>query len=84
MTSRSLGSPFWRLFVSLSGSNLADGIGRTALPLLATTLTRDPLPISGLVTLALGPPMLSPRPARHRPETAAGFAETPTLLAMPS
>jgi len=58
MASRSLGTPFWRLFVSLSGSKLADGIGRTALPLLATTLTRDPLAISGLVTLAFLPWLL--------------------------
>jgi len=63
MTNRSLGTPFWRLFVSLSGSNLADGIGRTALPLLATTLTRDPLAISGLVTLAFLPWLLFALPS---------------------
>ncbi|MEJ7702849.1 MAG: MFS transporter [Geodermatophilaceae bacterium] len=53
-----LGAPFWRLFVSSATSNLADGIGRTALPLIAASLTRDPLLISGLVTLAFLPWLL--------------------------
>jgi MFS family permease len=55
---RPLGAPFWRLFVSSATSNLADGIGRVALPLLAASLTRDPLLISGLVTLAFLPWLL--------------------------
>lgn len=53
-----LGPSFWRLFVSSATSNLADGIGRTALPLLAASFTRDPLLISGLVTLAFLPWLL--------------------------
>ncbi len=36
-------------------SNLADGLGRTAIPLLATTLTTDPLLISGIAALAYLP-----------------------------
>lgn len=56
--SSGLGSSFWRLFVSSATSNLADGIGRTALPLLAASFTRDPLLISGLVTLAFLPWLL--------------------------
>lgn len=55
---RGLGGSFWRLFGSSATSNLADGIGRTAIPLLATSLTRDPLLISGLVTLAFVPWLL--------------------------
>src|ERR1700712_5574284 len=42
-----LQSRFWRLYVSSATSNLADRIGRTALPLLATSYTRSPLLISG-------------------------------------
>ncbi|MBA3417858.1 MAG: MFS transporter [Geodermatophilaceae bacterium] len=58
MSRGGLGPSFWRLFVSSATSNLADGIGRTALPLLAASLTRDPLLISGLVTLAFLPWLL--------------------------
>lgn len=39
---------FNRLWAASGLSNLADGIGLTAAPLLATTLTRDPLLVSGL------------------------------------
>lgn len=56
--SSGLGPSFWRLLVSSATSNLADGIGRTALPLLAASFTRDPLLISGLVTLAFLPWLL--------------------------
>jgi MFS family permease len=40
---------FAQLWAASGASNLADGIGLTAAPLLAATLTRDPLLISGLV-----------------------------------
>lgn len=51
--SRVSSSPLQRQFnlmwLSSTSSNLADGIGLTAAPLLAATLTRDPLLISGLI-----------------------------------
>lgn len=55
---RGLGSPFWRLFISSATSDLADGAGRIALPLLAATLTRDPLLISALTAFAFLPWLL--------------------------
>ncbi len=38
-----LGRDFGKLWTAAAFSNLADGLGRTAVPLIATTLTRDPL-----------------------------------------
>jgi len=58
-----LGGRFWRLLAASGVSNLADGIGRTALPLLAATLTRDPVLISGLYSLAFLPWLLFALPA---------------------
>lgn len=55
MRARGLGRPFWRLFGSSATSNLADGIGRVAFPLLGASLTRDPLLISGLAALSFLP-----------------------------
>jgi MFS family permease len=43
-----LSSGFWRLWLSTGSSNLADGMGRTAFPLLAVTVTRDPFQVSML------------------------------------
>ncbi|TDE09052.1 MFS transporter [Jiangella asiatica] len=43
---RRLGPAFGRLWGVSLGSNLADGFGATAAPLLAATLTRDPLLVS--------------------------------------
>ncbi|MEV0129024.1 MFS transporter [Dactylosporangium sp. NPDC050688] len=63
MTSAGLGGRFWRLFAASATSNLADGIGRAALPLLAATLTRDPLLISGLYSLAFLPWLMFALPA---------------------
>ena len=37
-----LGANFWRLWSASAASNLADGVFRVALPLLALTLTRSP------------------------------------------
>jgi MFS family permease len=51
----SLGQRFRRLYASSATSNLADGIGRTALPLLAASYTRSPVLIAGLVTFAFLP-----------------------------
>lgn len=54
----SLPGPFWRFYASSATSNLADGIGRTALPLLAASYTRNPVLISGLVSFAFLPWLL--------------------------
>ncbi|MBB5907819.1 MFS transporter [Actinoalloteichus hymeniacidonis] len=53
----SLGSSFWWLWTSSSLSNLADGILKIALPLVAVQLTRSPTLIAGL-TVALTLPWL--------------------------
>lgn len=58
-----LGSRFWRLYASSATSNLADGVGRTALPLLAASLTRDPLAIAGLTSFAFLPWLLFALPS---------------------
>ncbi|GIJ48738.1 MFS transporter [Virgisporangium aliadipatigenens] len=58
-----MGTNFWKLLAASATSNLADGIGRAALPLLAATLTRDPLAISGLYSLAFLPWLLCALPA---------------------
>ncbi|RAZ34903.1 MFS transporter [Microbacterium sp. SMR1] len=52
---RPLGRNFSRLWTAAAFSNLADGLGRTAVPLIATTLTRDPLLISLLGASAFVP-----------------------------
>jgi MFS family permease len=43
-----LGRGYHRLWTAAAISNLGDGIFLTALPLLAATLTRDPLPVSAV------------------------------------
>ncbi|WP_433239646.1 MFS transporter [Streptosporangium sp. CA-135522] len=50
-----LGRRFWLLFTSSTVSNLGDGIGRIALPLLAVTLTRDPVLVAALSSLTFLP-----------------------------
>ncbi|MGV9325756.1 MFS transporter [Streptosporangium sandarakinum] len=50
-----LGRRFWLLFASSTVSNLGDGIGRVALPLLAVTLTRDPVPVAALSSMTYLP-----------------------------
>lgn len=50
-----LGRDFSRLWTAAAFSNLADGLGRTAVPLIATTVTRDPLLISLLAAAAFVP-----------------------------
>jgi MFS family permease len=44
-----LGRDFAKLWLAQGVSNLGDGVYVTALPLLATTLTRDPLPVSAVM-----------------------------------
>jgi hypothetical protein len=61
--STSLGPAFWRLYAASAVSNLADGINLVALPLLAATLTRDPVLVAGLTSLAFLPWLLFALPA---------------------
>lgn len=55
-----LPAPFRRLLASAVASNLGDGIRITALPLLATTLTRDPLAIGAVTAATMAPWLLGP------------------------
>ena len=50
-----LSRDFGKLWTAAAFSNLADGVGRTAVPLIATTLTRDPLAIAAIGALAFLP-----------------------------
>lgn len=59
----SLGSRFWRLFAASAGSNLSDGLLTAAVPLLAATLTRDPMLISLVASLVFLPWLLFAVPA---------------------
>jgi MFS family permease len=54
---RRLGPPFWRLWSASALSNLADGLVKIALPLVAVTLTDSPGLVAG-VTLAVTLPWL--------------------------
>jgi MFS family permease len=54
---RRLGLPFWQLWSASSLSNLADGLVKVALPLVAVTLTDSPGLVAG-VTLAVTLPWL--------------------------
>lgn len=58
-----LGRDFGKLWTAAAFSNLADGLGRTAVPLIAITLTRDPLLISVIGALAFLPWLLFGLPA---------------------
>src|SRR5918993_2938459 len=58
-----LGRDFGKLWTAAAFSNLADGLGRTAVPLIATTLTRDPLAISAIAALAFLPWLVFGLPA---------------------
>ncbi len=58
-----LGASFWRLFASSSTSNLSDGVMQAALPLLAASLTRDPVKVSAVGSLAFLPWLLFALPA---------------------
>jgi MFS family permease len=49
---------FWRLYASSATSNLADGVGRVALPLVAASYTHDPVLVAGLTTSAFLPWLL--------------------------
>ncbi|NYF17095.1 MFS family permease [Microbacterium sp. AK009] len=58
-----LGRDFGRLWTAAAFSNLADGLGRTAVPLIATTLTTDPLAIAAIGALAFLPWLVFGLPA---------------------
>jgi MFS family permease len=58
-----LGHRFWRMYGATASSDLADGIGRTALPLAAASYTRDPVIVSGLLTFAFLPWLLFALPS---------------------
>jgi len=58
-----LGRDFGKLWTAAAFSNLADGIGRVAVPLIATTLTRDPLAIAAIGALAFVPWLVFGLPA---------------------
>ncbi|HYI52011.1 MAG TPA: MFS transporter [Microbacterium sp.] len=58
-----LGRDFGKLWTAAAFSNLADGVGRTAVPLIATTLTRDPLMISVIGALSFLPWLVFGLPA---------------------
>lgn len=58
-----LGRDFGKLWTAAAFSNLADGLGRTAVPLIATTLTRDPLAIAAIAALAFLPWLVFGLPA---------------------
>lgn len=53
-----LGGNYWRLLIASAVSNLGDGIIRTVIPLLAITLTRDPVLVGALTALAFLPWLL--------------------------
>lgn len=55
MSDRSLGSAFNRLWSASFASNFADGLLKTAAPLLAASLTRDPVIISALAAIVMLP-----------------------------
>ena len=63
LTTTGLLPGFGRLWTSSIASNLADGIGRVAVPLLGTTLTRDPFAIAALGALTYLPWLLLGLPA---------------------
>lgn len=58
-----LGRGFRTLWSAAAFSNLADGVGRTAVPLIAITLSSDPLVISVLSALAFLPWLIFGLPA---------------------
>lgn len=53
-----LGMPYRRMWLAAAISNLGDGVALTAMPLLATTLTRDPVLIAGVTVAGFLPWLL--------------------------
>lgn len=50
-----LGPDFWRMLGSAGFANVGDGIRVSAFPLLALTLTRDPIAVAGLAAMEFVP-----------------------------
>lgn len=63
MARQRLGAEFGKVFTANLSSSLADGIARTAIPLLAVQLTSDPLLVSGIAALQMVPWLLFAIPA---------------------
>lgn len=53
-----MGARFWKLWTASAVSNLADGVFKVVLPLVAALLTRDPLLIAGLTATVAAPWLL--------------------------
>jgi Na+/melibiose symporter-like transporter len=87
-TRNKLGTAFTNLFTANVASSLGDGIARTAIPLLAVQVTKDPLLISGIAALAMLPWLFFAIPAgimidRIDRRAALGMANSVrTLLAV--
>jgi len=54
---RSLGRPFWTVWIATTASNVGDGIVLAALPLLAASITREPMAVAA-TTIAIRLPWL--------------------------
>ena len=63
MTTLALGAPYRRLWSATLLSNLGDGVRAAAFPLLAASLTRDPIQISGVALATQLPGVLLALPA---------------------
>ena len=59
---RTLGRQFWRLWSAVGISSVGDGMLVVALPLIALTLTRNPLAISGVLIAQLVPALFTALP----------------------
>jgi MFS family permease len=59
----SLGAPFWKLIAASSTSNMGDGIRALAFAWLASTLTRDPILVSGVAASTQLPWLVFTMPA---------------------
>ncbi len=85
-----LGAPFWRLWTASTFSNLADGVIKVALPLVAVTLTDSPVLVAGIafaVTLpwllfALPAGALADRVDRRAAMLAANVARATALVVL--
>ncbi|QUQ66737.1 MFS transporter [Kutzneria sp. CA-103260] len=82
--------PYWRLWTADGLSNLADGVLKTAVPLIAVGLTRDPVAVAGLgvaftlpwLVCALPAGALVDRVDRRRAMLAANATRGALLLVM--